>query len=115
MTASAGATGFARCQRAPPPRPPIDFGFFASAADGGASESIDYLFVVWALVNGLGFLGVAGLLDRHPRASAAARLLLVSYLVFGVIKIAGYGETEVVGTVAVAVVVLALLQVRERR
>lgn len=92
----------------------IYFSFFASEADGGATNAIDYALGVWAFGTGIGFLATALLLDRGPHMVRLARIVIYAYLLFSAIKIVGYGETEVVGMVAVALLILVLLHIGTR-
>lgn len=71
------------------------FSFFATAAEGGVSTGFDWFIAGWKLVVSLGMVVVSAWprLERGRRIDLALGLLFAD-LVFGVIKIVGYEETE---------------------
>ena len=71
------------------------FTFFASAAEGGVSTGFDWFIALWKLVVSVGMIiaAVWPRLERDRRIGLALGLVLAD-LVFGVIKIVGYEETE---------------------
>ena len=71
------------------------FTFFATDAEGGVSTGFDWFIAVWKLVVSVGMIVVAvwPLLERGRRTDLALGLVFAD-LVFGVIKIVGYDETE---------------------
>lgn len=93
------------------------FTFFASPEQGGVSAPVDWVLGAWALTMGVGFV-LAAVRLRPPVSARALRLtvgLIVAHVVFSVVKIVGYSETEAVTFLAVDVVVLALLAASRRR
>ena len=71
------------------------FTFFATDAEGGVSTGFDWFIAVWKLVVSVGMIVVAvwPRLERGRRTDLALGLVFAD-LVFGVIKIVGYDETE---------------------
>ncbi len=91
----------------------IYFGFFASPQDGGVSAPVDWVIGAWALAMGLGMVAVAVRLGAQGTMRMAYGLVL-AHVVFGLVKLLGYGETESVGIFAADLLVLAVLAVASR-
>lgn len=93
----------------------VYFTFFAPPEDGGVTTAVDWAVAVWAMATAVGLLVVAVLLgDRTRRTLGLARALLVSHLVFGLVKVVFYAEPESVTFIVVDLVLLALLAIRRR-
>lgn len=93
------------------------FMFFASPEQGGVSAPVDWAFGAWAVAMGVGFVLSAARL-RPPVSVGALWLtvsLLVAHVVFSLVKIIGYSESEAVTFLVVDVVVLGLLAASWRR
>lgn len=92
------------------------FSFVATPEQGGVSGPVDVAFGVWAVTMGAAFVVTAVRLGRRPstRAIGAAAGLVAVHVVFSLIKLVGYAETEVVVLLAVDAVILALLAVNRR-
>lgn len=86
----------------------IYFTFFASPEEGGVSEPVDWVLAGWALAMGAGFVAV-GVRLGSPRTLRIAAGLLLAHIVFGLIKLVGYDETEALGLFVVDLILLALL------
>lgn len=93
----------------------VYFTFFAPPEEGGVTTPVDWAVAVWAMVTAVGFLVVAVRLgDRTGRTLGIARALLVSHLVFGLVKVVFYAEPGSAVFVVVDLLLLALLAVRRR-
>ena len=92
----------------------IYFSFFASAQEGGVSGAVDWVIAAWALAMGLGMVGVAFRLGA-PGTMRMAYGLVLAHVVFGVVKLVGYGETEAVGIFAADLLILAVLAAAGRQ
>jgi hypothetical protein len=91
----------------------VYFGFFAAPHDGGISTTVDWIVGIWAMVTAVGFLIVAVRLgDGSRRTLAIARGLLVSHVVFSLVKVFAYDEMEAATFLAVDLLVLGLLAIR---
>lgn len=91
----------------------IYFTFFASVEDGGVSAPVDWVVAAWALTMGLGMVAVAVGLGA-PGTMRIAVGLVLAHVAFGLVKLVGYGETEVVGFFAVDPLILAVLAAASR-
>lgn len=74
------------------------FTFFASPADGGVVTTFDWFVAAWKYVVCAGFLVVA----LAPGLTRARRIELglwfvLADVIFGLVKLFGYGETEALG------------------
>jgi hypothetical protein len=93
----------------------VYFTFFAPPEEGGVTTPVDWAVAVWAMVTAVGFLVVAVLLGNGTRRTLViARALLVSHLVFGLVKVVFYAEPESATFIAVDLLLLALLAIRRR-
>ena len=91
----------------------IYFTFFASVEDGGVSGPVDWVVAAWALAMGLGMVAVAVRLGA-PGTMRIAVGLVLAHVVFGLVKLVGYGETEALGLFGVDLVILAVLAAASR-
>lgn len=91
----------------------IYFTFFASVEDGGVSGPVDWVVAAWALAMGLGMGAVAVRLGA-PGTMRIAVGLVLAHVVFGLVKLVGYGETEALGLFGVDLVILAVLAAASR-
>jgi hypothetical protein len=91
----------------------IYFTFFASVEDGGVSGPVDWVVAAWALAMGLGMVAVAVRLGA-PGTMRIAVGLVLAHVVFGLVKLVGYGETEALGLFGVDLVILAVLATASR-
>lgn len=71
------------------------FTFAAPVEEGGVSSGADWLVAAWNMAMGIGLLFVATRIgaDRRPVLALAA-VLLLSHVVFGLVKRYAYGEDE---------------------
>ena len=93
----------------------VYFTFFAPPEDGGVTTLVDWAVAVWAMATAVGFLVVAvGLGIGTRRRLRIARALLVSHLVFGLVKVVFYAERESATFVVLDLLLLALLAIRRR-
>lgn len=93
------------------------FAFFAAPEDGGVVSAVDWAVGAWAMAVFVGYLVVAVRLGPgRPGVHRLAIGLVLSHLVFGLVKLLGYGETEswLIGAFDVAALVLLALA-RPRR
>ena len=94
----------------------IYFTFYASPEEGGVVHAVDWLVAAWSMIVSLGYLYVAVKLgDRTRRTVRLAQGFVIAHVVFGLVKLIGYGETESVFFFAQDAVLLALLAVAGRR
>lgn len=94
----------------------IYFTFYASPEEGGVVSAVDWLVAAWSMLISLGYLYVAVKLgDRTNRTVYLAQGLVLAHVVFGLVKLIGYGETESIFFFAQDAVLLALLVVAGRR
>lgn len=86
------------------------FSFFASPQEGGVSTTVDWLVAGWKVVVSAGFVTAALMpgLTRRRRVSFGTALVLADIL-FGFVKLFGYGESEAVWFFLPNAVLLALL------
>lgn len=93
----------------------VYFTFFATAAEGQVSGVVDWLIAVWAMAIAVGYL-VAAVRATHasPRMVGFAVAIVAIHIVFGLVKLVGYGETESVPFFAVDLVILGLLAFSQR-
>jgi len=91
----------------------IYFTFFASVEDGGVSGPVDWVVAAWALAMGLGMGAVAVRLGA-PGTMRIAVGLVLAHVIFGLVKLVGYGETEALGLFGVDLVILAVLAAASR-
>ena len=91
----------------------IWFSFFAPAEEGGVTSAIDWAVAAWAIALGIGFLVVSVRLAQ-PGALRAAVALVLAHVAFGVVKLAGYGESEAVGMFGADLLLLAALALAAR-
>lgn len=95
----------------------VYFTFYASPEDGGVVRAVDWLVAAWALGIFLGYLYMAVKLgDRTRRSVLMAQGFVLAHVVFGLVKLIGYGETSAaVVFFAQDAVLLALLALAGRR
>ena len=85
----------------------IYFGVIEPERDPGA---VDWLVGSWALVLGLGNIAVGFKLSSGRRVVRRAALTLIAcHLLFGVVKIVGYGESEAATFMLLDVLTIGLL------
>lgn len=71
------------------------FSYFATMEDGRVSGPVDWAVAVWSMALAVGYLIVAVRLgDRTRRTLQMARGLVIAHIVFGLVKLFGYGEVE---------------------
>nr|WP_294692617.1 hypothetical protein [uncultured Friedmanniella sp.] len=94
----------------------IYFTFFASPAEGGVVTAFDWFVAIWKIVVCIGFMTVA-LAPRisQTRRLSAATWLLLSDVVFSLVKLFGYQERESLGFLAVTASVLAVVHLAHRQ
>ena len=85
------------------------FTFFATAEQGGVQTTGDWFVAAWSAALAIVFLVAAVRLGRDRWALPAVGAALLLALLFGLVKLIGYGEQESVGFMAVDLVVIALL------
>jgi hypothetical protein len=85
------------------------FTFFATAEQGGVQTTVDWLVAAWSAALAIAFLVAAVRLGRDRWVLPAVGALLLLDLLFGLVKLIGYGEQESLGFMAVDLVVIALL------
>ena len=85
------------------------FTFFATAEEGGVQTTGDWLVAAWSAALSIAFLVAAVRLGRDHWALPAVGAALLLDLLFGLVKLIGYGEQESLGFMAVDLVVIALL------
>lgn len=85
------------------------FSFFATAEAGGVQTPEDWLVAAWSAALAVAFLVAAVRLGRDRWILPALGVVLLLDLVFGLVKLVGYGEEESVGFMAVNLVIIALL------
>lgn len=93
------------------------FTFFATPEQGGVSTGFDWFIGAWALAMGVGFV-LAAVRLRAPVSPAVLRptlALIAAHIVFSIVKIVGFSESEAVTFLVVDVVALALLATSHRR
>jgi FtsH-binding integral membrane protein len=95
----------------------VYFTLFASAEDGGVSTARDWVVAVAALALAVAYLVAALRLARHPspRAVGVSAALVVAHIVFGMVKLIGYDETESVPFFVADLIILACLALSRRR
>lgn len=93
----------------------IYFSFFASPEEGGVSGAVDWMIAVWAMGMAVGYLAAAIALGRAtPRIVQATAGLVSLHILFNVVKVVGYGESEALPMIAVDLLVLGLLAASHR-
>lgn len=92
------------------------FTFFASPEQGGVVTAFDWFVAVWKIVVCVGYLVVA-LAPGWPagRRVTVALWLVGADVVFGLVKLFGYGEEESLGFFVPNAVLLGLLLAANRR
>ena len=85
------------------------FTFFATADEGGVQSTADWLVAAWSAALAIAFLVAAVRLGRDSWVLPALGAALVLDLVFGLVKLIGYGEQESLGFMATTLVIIALL------
>lgn len=94
----------------------VYFSFYASPEDGGVVNAVDWLVAAWALGIFVGYLYMAVKLgDRTRRSVRIAQGFVLAHVVFGLVKLIGYGETSAVVFFAQDAVLLTLLALAGRR
>lgn len=84
--------------------------YFGVLAPPNDRTVLDWLIGVWALGIGVGSLVIGVRLASGGLSLRRAALVLVtSHVVFGIVKVVGYGESEAAGFIAFDVIALALL------
>jgi len=75
-----------------------------------AVQAVDWLVAAWAVAIGAGNLYVGlRLAGGTPVLHRAALVLVVNHLLFGIVKVAGYGEQESLTFIVIDLLALALL------
>lgn len=93
----------------------IYFTFFASPEEGRVSGPLDWVVALWSMIISAGYLYVAVRLgDGTRRTLLLARGFVIAHIVFGLVKLVGYGETETVGFFVFDLLLLGLLAVVRR-
>lgn len=92
------------------------FTIFASPEQGGVTQPVDWFLGGWAMTMGIGLLFAVARLGQSAslRAVRLTAALVGAHIVFSVIKLIGYGESEVVTVLAVDFVILGLLAASRR-
>ena len=94
----------------------VYFSFYASPEDGGVVYAVDWLVAAWALGIFVGYLYTAVKLgDRTRRSVRMAQGFVLAHVVFGLVKLIGYGETSAVVFFAQDAGLLPVLAVAGRR
>ncbi len=89
--------------------------FFASMEEGRVSGAVDWLVAAWSMTIAIGYLFVAVRLGDGTRHTLwLARGLVIAHLVFGLVKLVGYGETEGIIFMVLDLLILGLLAVTPR-
>lgn len=75
----------------------VYFSFYAPPEEGGVVNAVDWLVAAWALGIFLGYLYSAGKLgDGTLRSVRIAQGFVLAHVLFGLVKLLGYGETSAV-------------------
>ena len=85
------------------------FSFVATAEEGGVQTPGDWLVAAWSAALAIAMLVAAVRLGRDRWVLAALGVVLVLDLLFGLVKLIGYGEQESLAFMAVNLVLIALL------
>jgi hypothetical protein len=85
------------------------FTFFATAEEGGVQTTADWLVAAWSAALAIAMLVAAVRLGRDRWVLPGLGVVLLLDLLFGLVKLVGYGEQESLGFMAVDLVVVALL------
>ena len=85
------------------------FTFFATAQEGGVQSAVDWLVAAWSAALAVTFLVAAVRLGRDRWVVPLLGAALLLDLLFGLVKLIGYGEQESLGIGAVTVVLMALV------
>lgn len=94
----------------------VYFSFYAAPEDGGVVGAWDWLVAAWSMTTSLGYLYVAVKLgDRTLRTVRLGQAFVLAHVVFGLVKLFGYDESESVFFFAQDALLLALLTVAGRR
>lgn len=93
----------------------VYFSLIASPAEGGVDGAADWFVAAWSLSLAVGYLVAAVRLGDGARTSRRLALgLVLVHIVFNVVKLVGYDETEVVTFMAADLVILGLFLVSGR-
>jgi hypothetical protein len=85
------------------------FTFFATADQGGVQTLGDWLVAAWSAALAIAFLVAAVRLGHDRWVIPALGAVLLLDVLFGLVKLIGYGEQESLGFMAVDLVFIALL------
>ena len=84
--------------------------YFAFVEPPQTPRAIDWLIGAWAFTIGVGNLYAGARLGhRTPAIHRAALMLIVSHILFGIIKVVGYDEQESATFIVIDLLALALL------
>ena len=88
----------------------VYFSLVASPAEGGVDSTVDWFVAAWSLALAVGYLAAAVRLGDPSRTTWSVTVALVLvHVVFNVVKLVGYEETEVFTFLAADAVILGLL------
>lgn len=85
------------------------FTFFATAEEGSVQTTGDWLVAAWSAALAIAMLVAAVRLGRDRWVLPGIGVVLVLDLLFGLVKLVGYGEQESLGFIAVSLGLIALL------
>ena len=85
------------------------FTFFATAEEGLVQSTGDWLVAAWSAALAVAFLVAAVRLGRDRWVVPLLGVALLLDILFGLVKLIGYGEQESVGFIAVTVVLMILV------
>jgi hypothetical protein len=91
------------------------FTFFATAEQGGVQTTGDWLVATWSAALAVAFLVAAVRLGREHWVVPALGAALLLDLLFGLVKLIGYGEQEAIGFMAVNLTIIGLLALLRRK
>ena len=91
------------------------FTFFATAEEGGVQSTADWLVAAWSASLAVALLVAAVRLGRDRWVLPLLAAALVLDVLFGLVKLVGYGEQESLGIGAVSLVVMGSALVVARR
>ena len=85
------------------------FTFFATAEEGGVRSTADWLVAAWSAALAVAFLVAAVRLGRDRWVVPLLVAALLLDVLFGLVKLIGYGEQESLGIGAVTLVLMVLV------